>query len=157
MAVSLEDGNKVWQKVNKALAGANPGVVAAFRGLKEYIGQQGGNPQLQFIPFSEAQCDVSGGTALLDGACKLYGVYTKKEDSATDNWFWLYDDATNDGTAADAMLCVPQLVANAEAAAVFPAGFALGTGIVVTQYATDPLGASDGSNGAAGFVVIGGA
>jgi hypothetical protein len=155
MAFSGEAQNKVWLKVRERIANASPGVQKQFKALKEFLATQKGNPDLQFLPFTEADCDAAGGTVVLSGGCTLYGVYTKKENSATDNWFWLYDDATNDGTAADAMVCLPQLRANEEACAIFPNGFVLGTGIVVTQYATDPLGASDGSNGADGFVIIG--
>jgi hypothetical protein len=155
MAFSGEDQVKVWQKVRARIAGEAPVTQLAFKALREYLATQGGNQQLQYLPFTEADCDAAGGTVVLSGACTLYGVFVKKENSATDNWFWLYDDATNDGTAADAMVCLPLLRANEAGFAMFPKGFALGTGIVVTQYATDPLGASDGSNGGDGFVVIG--
>lgn len=161
MSLSLQDQHLVWKKVEKMLetgsANPNPAIINAFKGLRQFLSTQKGNPQLQLVPFTEAQADAAGGTVIVDAACKLYAAFTKKENSATDNWTWLYDDATNDGTAADAMVCLPQLRANEIACALFPAGFAMGTGIVVTQYATDPLGAVDGSNGADGFIIIGAA
>ena len=157
MALATVDANLAWQQVNKYLANANPAIQAQFKGLKQYLSQQRAITSLQFKAFTEADCDAAGGTAIIDAACTLYAVFTKKNTSATDNWFWLYDDATNDGTAADAMVCLPQLRASEQAFAVFPNGFALGTGIVVTQYGTDPLGAVDGSEGADGFVLIGAA
>lgn len=154
MATSLQSANLVWQKVAKALANANPAAQEAAKGLRKYLSEQKGNADLQFIAFTEAECDAAGGTAKLDGAHKLHFVYIKKENSATDNFFWVYDDATNDGTAGDARVSLPLLVANAESFYVSPEGLDMATGIVVTQYATDPLGASDGSNGGSGFVII---
>lgn len=154
-ALAVIASDLAWQEVKNAVANANPGVQSAFKGLKEYLTSQKGNPNLQFLAFSEAQADAAGGTALVTGALTLYGFYTKKENSATDNWTWLYDDATNDGTAADAMVCLPQLRANEQAFAIFPQGFAMAAGVVVTQYATDPLGAVDGSTGADGFILVG--
>lgn len=155
MALALEDANRVWQKVGKVLGDRNAGVQLAFRGLKQYLAEQKSNPDLQFVPFTEAQCDAAGGTPVVDAACKLYGVYIKKEASDTDNFFWAYDDATNDGTAGDARVGLPLLISGEEQAWVHPNGLPMGTGVVVTQYATDPLGASDGSNGGGGFLVIG--
>lgn len=155
MALSLQNSNKAFQKVNIALAQANPGIVSAFRGLKEWLCQQKGNPDLQFVPFTEAQADAAGGTAVVDAACKLYGIYIKKENSATDNFFWAYDDATNDGTAADARVSLPLLVANDQSCYINPAGLDMAAGVVVTQYVTDALGASDGSNGGSGFLLVG--
>lgn len=157
MALSLVDGNLAWQSVKIALMNANPAAQAAFGELKKYLAQQKGNPQLQFKAFTEANCDAAGGTAILDAAHTLYGVYVKKLASGTDNFFWVYDDATNDGTAGDARVCLALLVASQEAFAVYPNGLAMGTGAVVTQYATDALGASDGSDGGDGFVLVGAA
>ena len=155
MAISVESSNKVWQKAKAALANANPAAQNAFLELKKYLATQKANPDLQFVPFTEAQCDAAGGTPIVDAACKLYGIFIKKENSATDNFFWAYDDATNDGTAGDARVSLALLVANDESFYINPAGLDMGTGVVVTQYATDALGASDGSNGGAGFVIIG--
>ena len=157
MALSLEDGNLVWQKVKIALANANPAIQCAFAELKKWLAQQKGNPTLQFKQFTEADCDAAGGTAILDAAHKLYAIYIKKENSATDNFFWAYDDATNDGTAGDARVSLPLLVANDESFYINPKGLDMAAGLVVTQYATDALGAVDGSNGGDGFVIVGAA
>lgn len=153
-ALSLVDANLAWQSVNIRLASANPLIQQTFKSLKSYLSQQRGAKKLQYKAFTEADCDAAGGTVVLDAAHTLHAIYTKKENSATDNWFWAYDDATNDGTAADARVCIPQLVANEENCFISPAGIAMTTGLVVTQYVTDPLGATDGSTGADGFVLV---
>ena len=157
MALALQDANLVWQKVRSTLMSRDPGVQLAFDGLRQYLSRQrrAAADQLEFYFFTEAQCDVAGGTVIVDAAHTLYAVYIKKDTTATDNWFWLYDDATNDGTAADAMVCIPLLAASQEAFTIFPTGFAMGTGGVVTQYGTDPLGAVDGSDGGDGFLIVG--
>lgn len=156
MAVSLVDANKVWQEVNIALdtLGASGAARDTFRALKAHLSQVKKNPQLQFIPFTEVLADVAGGSVLLSGASKVYGVYVKKEDEGTDNMVFLYDDATNDGTAGDAFLGLDLTLAEEEALAIYPGGYVAATGIVVTQY-SDGIGATDGSNGGNGFVIVG--
>ena len=154
MALVLENANLTWQKVHKALANASPAIRLAVRGLREYMANQNGNQDLQLFNFTEAQADVSGGTVLLSGACRVYLAFVKKENSATDNFTWIYDDATNDTTAANARIEFPLLIANDEQLYINAAGLTIATGLVVTQY-TAPLGVTDGSNGGDGFILVG--
>lgn len=155
-ALATENANLVRQKTKIALANAHPAIQEAFKDLLVYLASQGKNPDLQFMPFTEVQADVAGGTVLLTGACKLYAAFVKKENSATDNFTWIYDDATDDTTAANARVEFPLLVANDEQFYINPRGLDLATGVVVTQY-TGPLGTTDGSNGGDGFVICGAA
>lgn len=160
MAFSGTNANLNWQQVKIALdaLGANGFSQDAFRALKAYLGQVKGNPNLQFLAFTEADCDAGGGTVLLTGACRVYGVFIKKEAEGTDNIFFLYDDATNDGTAADAVVGLSVLESAQEAVAIYPTGLPMATGVLVTQYlSSSGLGAGDGSNGGNGFVLIGAA
>ena len=154
MALAVQDANLVWQKVKKLTTNAQPGVQLAFKGLREAL-VQAGVSELQLFIFTEAQADVSGGTALLDGASTLYGAFYKKNTSGTDNWTWIYDDATDDTTDANARVVFPGLVASNEQVYLNPAGLAMATGVLVTQYATDPIGKSDGSDGGDGFIIVG--
>src|SRR6188768_1537250 len=112
MALSLVTAN---QARNKALAAvavatgttAGSGDPIAQYALKSFFlnwAANKGNADLQFVPFSEANADAAGGTAIVDAPCKVYFVYTKKENAATDNWTKLYDDITDDGTDGDAVL-----------------------------------------------------
>lgn len=164
MAVSLESSNKVWQKVKTALTagtnaagpGTNPVAYDAFDALRRYLATQKANPDLQVIPFTEAQLDAAGGTVLLAGAAKIYGIYIRKEASGTDNFAWFYDDATDDTTAANARVQFPLLVSLDQQFYINPAGLDIATGIVGTQY-TGPLGTTDGSNGGDGFIIVGAA
>ena len=153
MAFSGENSYIAWQRVKILLAGANPTAVRVFKELKAQLSQVGGNPDLQVLPFTEAQADAAGGTSLLTGAATLLAVYVKKENSATDNHFKLYDDATDDSTDGDAIVALPLLTANEEAVYLALNGVPLATGIVVTQHTT-LIGTTDGSNGGGGFVII---
>jgi len=154
MALTVEASGRVWQKANSQLSFANPAIQEAFLRLKIYLASQKKNPDLAIFFFSEVEADVAGGTVLLAGACKLYAAYIKKENSATDNFAWIYDDATDDTTAANARVQFPLLVANDEQCYINPAGLDIATGLVVTQY-TAPLGTTDASNGGSGFIIAG--
>ena len=153
MALSLENANNVWHKVNASAANAYPGDMAVLGALKRYLSQTLANKDLQFVPFTEVEADVAGGTAKVDAACKLYAIWIKKDTTATDNWFWAYDDATDDTTAGNARVHLALLIANAESCFIQPDGLPMATGMVVTQY-TGPLGTTDGSNGGDGFVLV---
>lgn len=153
MALSLENANLVRQKVNIALADAHPSAQEAFKSLLRMYATQYGNPDLQFIPFSEADCDAAGGTVKADAACQIIGVYVKKVSAATDNYFKIYDDATDDTTAGDQIIAIPLLHTTEEAWQIHIKGLTMGTGIVVTQHTTS-IGVTDGSDGGNGFIII---
>lgn len=156
MAVVLVDANIAWQQIAKYTANANPVFQAAFKALKSHLSQQVRNPQLQVLPWTEAQADAAGGTVLVAGACRVYAAFIKKIATGTDNFAWLYDDATDDTTAANARIEFPLLLSGEEQIFIDPVGLPIATGLVITQY-TGPLGTTDGSDGGDGFVVIGAA
>lgn len=162
MAFVPSDANLVWQQVKNSLnagassVGPHPVAVAAFQELRKYLATQGGNPQLQILPFSEADADAAGGTSLLSGACRVYGWYVKKLNSGTDNTVKLFDDVTDDTTTTDQRLSMVLEAANQVSFQIYPTGFSMPTGIVVTQHTTVE-GSTDGSDGGDGFVIIGAA
>jgi len=156
MALSLENANSVKQKVKIALSNAHPVHQGVFKSLFEFLATQGLNPDLQFVPFTEVQCDAAGGTNVVDAAAQVYGIYVAKVSAATDNYFKLYDDLTDDTTAGDQIVAIPLLDLAQTAAEIYPGGLDFGTGIVVTQHTTS-IGVSDGSDGGNGFLVIGAA
>ena len=156
MALALEDGNLVWQKVKIALTNAHPAAQLAFAGLKTWLAQQKGNPQLEFYAFSEVQCDDADGTGRVDAAHKIYGVYVKKENEGTDNYFKIFDNATVDTTTTDQRIAIPLFLANQTAFEIYPDGFPMAVGATVTQHTTSE-GSTDGSNGGDGFLIVGAA
>lgn len=155
-AFAVENSNKTWQRVKAALAGANPAAVEAFAQLKMYLATQKKNIDLQFLPFTAAQAAAAGGTVLGSGTGTVYGWYVKKTATATQNTIKLYDDATDDTTAGNAIAAADLRAASTEVASIRPTGQALATGLVVTAHTT-LLGTTDGSsaNAGSGFVIIG--
>ena len=156
MALSLENANSVKQKVKIALTNAHPVHQGVFKALFEFLATQGLNPDLQFVPFTEVQADVAGGTNVVDAACQVYGIYVAKVSAATDNYFKLYDDLTDDTTAGDQIVAIPLLDTTQTAAEIYPGGLDFGTGVLVTQHTTS-IGTTDGSDGGDGFIVLGAA
>lgn len=157
MAISTENANLVWQKVGIALdaLGANSFSRAQFAALKAYLSQIKRNKDIQFLPFTEADCDAAGGTAILSGAGTLHAIFLKKEAEGTDNLFVAYDDATNDTTDANAILAASLKDSGHEVAVIYPTGLTLATGLLVTQYTSaSGLGKTDGSNGGNGFAIL---
>ena len=163
MALALQDTQLIWRKVaayfasaNLSSSGTSPVAVAAFEALLKNLISRG-VAQLQFAPFTEAQCDDDDGTGLSDnGACTLYGVYVKKVSAATDNYFKVYNNATVDTTATDQVLALPLLGTLEEAFEIHPGGLPLSVGFTVTQHTTS-IGVTDGSDGGHGFLLIGAA
>ena len=158
MALSLESSNLVWQKVKVALENAEPAAQLAFKGLKQWLAQQKGNANLQYIGLDDADITGTDGVVSADAACRVYGVYIKKRTTATDAFVKLFDDATNDGTAGDQMLVLPLKEASETQVFVAPDGLTMGTGIVSTSHTTSQ-GTTDSTAGDAGdgFIVIGAA
>ena len=162
MALSLQSANLVRQKVYSALqATNNPSAkqrlwwTAAREFFNQWVTQ--GNADLEFIPFSEADADDTDGTGIADAACTIYLMYVNKVGtSATENTVKLFESATVDTTTTEQTLSIILNAAAQEAMLIYPTGFAQATGVTVTQHTTIE-GATDGSDGADGFIVIGAA
>lgn len=158
MANALQDGIFVWQKVAKALAGANPGISQPFRELKTYIATQLGNPQLQFIPFTAEQIVTAGGFAALDVPGTLYAVYAKgrRTSGTTSAFFQVFAQANNTASTTLIVLLNRFKAAGQSFGYVNPAGLAIETAITL---ASDTTVAGDTESSAAdacdGFIVIG--
>lgn len=161
MALSLQSANLVRQKVYHAFETNNPSAkqrlwwTAAREFFNQWVSQ--GNADLQFIPFSEADADAAGGTVLANAACKVYMFYVNKTGTATtENTTKLFDDATDDTTTTDQRLSIITAASGQESLQIYPTGYSMGTGVVVTQHTTIE-GSTDGSDGGDGFIVIGAA
>ena len=157
MALTVQDGVLVWQKVAKAVLGANPATQAAFRDLKNYITTQGKNPQLQFVPFSGASMASDSGNAdvvLCSGACTLYATYLNKVGSVET----IYKGSNNATTAATDGTQDHAIAATVagDVFAIYPKGRALSAGLTVAEDTTR-TGATRtlAANAMSGFVIIG--
>ena len=157
MALSLQDGVQVWQKVKNALIGANPAHQNAFRVLREYLATQGGNPQLQFIPYTAAQATANGGTDLVGAAATLYGWYGKgARTSGTTAAFEAIHDAADNSATTTTVVTSKLNLTGQSFAVIEPTGFALATGCTISS-ATAVGGATESSaaNADNGFVIVG--
>ncbi len=154
MALSLQNALFVRQKAFQVARSAN---AELFHLLKSFFldwAMNRGNEDLQFIPFTEAECGAAGGTVKVTGSGKVYVVYIKKKDTATANYFKLYDSATDDVTQANARLALPLTAAKQEKLATDISGLPFTNGLVVTQHTT-LFGETDGADGGDGFIIVG--
>ena len=157
MAVSLQDGTFVWQKVAKALMAANPASQAAFRDLKNYMTTQGGNPQLQFVAYTAAQAIVNLGTDLIGGASTLYGWYAKaNRTTGTTASFQAIHDATDNSATTTTTVTRKINLTGQQFAYVDPVGLALATGAVISA-ATAVGGSTESAvaDATIGFIIVG--
>lgn len=157
MAISLQNSQLVWQKVAKALAGASPAAQEAFRNLKTYIATQGGNPQLQFVPFSAEQITTDGGYTPVVGTALVYGWYAKaRRSSGTTAAFMSLHDATTNGATTTTIDTAKFNLTGQDAFGIHSIGFRLGTDLTVAC-ATAVGGATESSaaDAADGFVIVG--
>ena len=159
-ALSLQAPSLVQQKVHQMLyTSASAKTRLWWSAAREFFTQwqiSGGNADLQFIPFAEADADAAGGTSLVNEPCQVYMFYVSKLASATENTVKLFDDATDDATTTDQAQGITLGAASQEAMLVFPTGFDMAAGAVITQHTT-PEGVTDGSDGGDGFIVVGAA
>ncbi len=163
MAVVTEAEVKVWQKVKIALANESPAHQLAFKALREYLATHKNMPDLQFIPFSEAQAIANGGTDLVGAACKLYGVFAKAvtaptaRSSTTAAFFAVHAAADNSATTTT-IVTARIKAAGQSYALIEPDGIAVETGLTVSSAtAVGGSGESTTPDGATGFVIIGAA
>ena len=157
MALAVQDGVQVWQKVKQGLTGANPAAQNAFRVLREYLATQGGNPQLQYIPYTAAQQVTNLGTSLVGGACTLYGWYAKgARVSGTTAAFWALHDAADNSASTTTVDTAKSKVTGDQLAVIHPQGVAIATDVVISS-ATSVGGATESAAADAsnGFVLVG--
>lgn len=159
MALALENANLVWQKAKAALVDADPSIQNAFLDLKMQLATSKGNPNLQFIGFSEAQAIANNGADLVSAACTLYGVYVKgtRVTGTTSAFFAIH--AAADNTATTTTIFTSRLKAIGQYfAGLFPKGLASETGLTVS-FATAVGGATESTtpDGGNGFVIVGAA
>lgn len=154
--LTVEAPVTMWDKVlEQRLAGASPCAKILFRGFKSWCMQHLKGIQLQLIDLSNVTVDTNP----LDGALRVYAIYVKKQATGTDSFFKIFDNATDDGTAGDAVVAIP-LMESGEAAMMFwPDGHPLALGLVTGAYTafigannSTPTTTGDGPNA---FLLVG--
>lgn len=157
MAISLESSGKVFRKAEKFVANANPEVRNALAALKNWLVQQKGNPDLQFIPFTAAQVVTNGGYSPDVDAARVYFAYFKgARTTGTTAAFGAIHDATDNSATTTTIVSAKFNLLGQEFHAAYPNGFALATELTVSC-ATAVGGATESSAADAfdGFVIVG--
>lgn len=146
----------MWEKVlTQRLANKTPFAFQAFVAFKTWAMQHLRQKELQLIDFADQTVDTNP----LDGAIRVYAIYCKKQATATDAYFKVFDDATDDATAGDAKIALPILESGVESFAFFPDGIPLIDGLVIGSY-TAFIGANNATptttgDGPSGFLLVG--
>lgn len=159
-AVALQSENLVWQKVNKALAGADPSIQNAFRALKLQLATQKGNPDLQFFPFGQADVDAATGVAGPTGAFTLYGFYGKKPGTGTTAAFLEIHNKNTVTGSTDVLASLYFKSQNDERCLIAPKnGIAFssttGTSIISATTIGGATATTGDSDSQSGFIIIG--
>lgn len=157
MALSNENANLVWQKAKIALdsLGAPGHIRDTVAALKAYLSQVKRNPDLTFVAISDLTADV----VAADAACKVYGIVLKKQATATDAFYKLFDDAATDSSAEDAVLGIRLVDSGDWVVITYPRGLAMANGAVHGSF-TAMAGAagttaSTTGDGPNGFLILG--
>jgi hypothetical protein len=156
MAVlTVESPVTMWDKVDQRLANQAPMSQMLFRAYKSWCMQHLRGISLQLVDFANVTDDVNP----LDGAIRIYAIWVKKQATATDAFFKVFDDAATDGTAGDAIIALPLMDASEGWALFSPDGHPLVDGLVLGAYTafigangSTPSTTGDGPNG---FMLVG--
>jgi hypothetical protein len=154
MAISVEGIHLAKRKVFNYLSSStrgNPFVHEQMRAVFSYLAQHGVNPDLQFVPYA----DLSADTVIADAACKIYAIFGKKRNTATDAFFKGNDSATvTSGTDDDINLSF--LIANQVQVWIDPAGWAMANGFTIaSDTAANGTTSTTAGDGPDGFVLLG--
>lgn len=153
MAISLEDFQKAWQRTR--ISTQRVAVAEILRGLKAYLTENKGQPQLQVVYFALSN---SADTVIADAACVLHAlVYDKPNASTTAAWL----QGSNHASAMQASedFNIP-LSASAKATKpiilTFPDGLPLSAGLVIISATTAAGGTrSATADCGTGFAILG--
>jgi hypothetical protein len=155
---TTESANLVRQKT--FMINRNAGIFYALKALFLHLACNQGNPDLRLVnidPYTNASDGTnSDDQVLCDGPCKLYAMYLKKGTGSTANYIKLTNHAATGATDGTGDLDFRSTTALAEHLTIHPKGYALSTGLVMSQN-TAPTGATNSLliNCVGGFVIIG--
>lgn len=147
MALSTQAANLTWMQVDAALLSLNakPPYKEQFRQLRAYLSGLKHNPDLQLV-FS---ANVTAAANVINAACTIYGIYMKKQATATAAYPRMNDNAstTVGGSNGSNMTDVWSLpVTGQEIAVIYNVGRKQSNGIAV-ESATTAAGGTDSTTG----------
>ena len=127
----------------------------ALKGFWMGRNQQGLTGQLYLLKFGDLTVDA----VVSDAAAKVHFIYCKKQATATDSFYKIFDDTTHDATAADAVFGMLLSGASDEQWYASVKGLDCAAGVVHGAY-TAFLGyngstATTSGDGPDGFIILG--
>lgn len=151
MPVSTESANLVRQKV-MTFPTRDPAVHLLLDAFFRYWSEHKSNQDLEYSAFANLTDDVVS----VDAANTLFVVYFRKQNTATDAYPKVFNNAVNSATAADERITTFLADGNDDQVLVFPDGMPMSAGIVITSHTTSS-GTTDTATGDGpdGFLVWG--
>lgn len=153
MSISVQDPVLAWRRVRNAVQSFKPSTQLVLQAIKSWLVQQGGNPDLQFVPFASLS---DSETVIADAAHKLYVLVLKKANTATATFSKYTDNATTSSDASSD-LRILQNVAKSEVVLFANTGIAMANGGTMQGNTTAGGGTSSGADASSGFALIGAA
>ena len=127
----------------------------ALKGFWMGRNQQGLSGKLYLLKFADLGADA----VVSDAAAKVHFIYCKKQATATDSFYKIFDDTANDATAADAVLGIALTGSGDEQWFASVKGLDCAAGVVHGAYtaflgfnASTPSTSGDGPDG---FIILG--
>jgi hypothetical protein len=155
MALSTQKKVIVKHKVDGFLRNANGGITDLNRGFWKAMNNNDILADLQVVAFGNLTTDA----VVADVACKVYSIYLKKQATATAAFYNVFNDATDDTTAADAKISLGLLAASDEVFWCDPKGLSMATGVVHGSYTAligyNATTVSTTGDGPDGFIIVG--
>jgi hypothetical protein len=140
--------------LNAVSLGYTPETERFIKTLFETLSQIRKNPDLQVVEF-DLQTSAASDAVIADAACKVYAIVTKKANATA-----AFLKGSDHASAGSATAPEFELELNAadERVALFPAGWAMGTGFTLASHTTsDGSTDSTAGDGPKGIVIIGAA
>lgn len=165
---TVENSNLVFQKAKIALDSLQASGAArdALRAMKAHLSQVKSNPDLRFTAIANGTLvTADDGQSIGAGTARIYFVFYKKQDDATDAFVSIVDNGTDDNYYGGSLTGsvrhqTASLEAKEEHVAMYPKGLSMALGIRVVS-TTTAAGGTTVSVAAAdtvdGFIISGNA
>lgn len=154
MAIATQDILAVKRKVFNYLKGGTKGDPLSFALLDQlfrYFSQHGANPDLQVVFYANLTAD----SIVADAACRVYAVYGRKQNTATDAYFKGNDSATVT-SGSDDDINLEFLEALDSQVWVSKKGLPMANGFTIgSDTSANGTSATSTGDGPDGFVIIG--
>jgi len=150
MSIAAQDPVLAWRRITNYTLSLKPQIQLLLQSLKTFLAQQGGNPDLEVVPFDNLS---STEVVIANAACKLYALVLNKV-TATATFTKATDSATTSSDASSEIR-VWSTIAGNQHALIYPSGQPFANGITMQGNTTAGGGTGSGADGCEGFAIIG--